>query len=67
MSYERKINDSIYNASNPYGFKLNINHPKIKAYYQRYKAWKGYGFNTPLTNEERFEFERYMLDKLQKI
>lgn len=30
-------NDSIFAASNKYGYKININHPKIKPLYERYK------------------------------
>lgn len=27
--------------ANPYGYRVNINHPSINPLYRRYKAWRG--------------------------
>ena len=58
------IDDStIYANPNPYGYKLNINHPLIRPHYERFKV----KCNTPiLSDAERFEFERLMIDALEK-
>lgn len=29
--------DTIYAKNNPYGYKINVNHPKIRPLYERYK------------------------------
>lgn len=56
-------NSSLYAKSNPYGYKLNINHALIKPHYERFKR----KCNTPiLSDEERFEFERIMFEWLRK-
>ena len=54
-------NKSIYNTDNKYGYKLNVNHPQIRILYERFKKWKGYASNLPLSDEQRFEFEAYIL------
>lgn len=54
---------SIYTVNNRYGYKLNINHPKIRNLYKRYCKWKGLSLNYPLTDEQRKEFEGYVLNK----
>ena len=58
------IDDStIYANPNPYGYKLNINHPLISPHYERFKV----KCNTPiLSDEQRFEFERLMIAALEK-
>lgn len=49
--------------NNPQGFKFNVNHPKINALYRRYKEWKGLPQSMPISNADRFEFEKYLLKK----
>ncbi|MCQ2388009.1 MAG: hypothetical protein MJ066_06180 [Clostridia bacterium] len=56
--------ESIYTVNNRYGYKLNLKHPKIRNLYERYKKWKGLTLNFPLTDKQRFEFESYLLKKL---
>ena len=58
------IDDStVYANPNPYGYKLNINHPLISPHYERFKR----KCNTPiLSDEERFEFERLMIAWFEK-
>ena len=52
--------------NNPYGYKLNLNHPKIRELYYRYKEWKNISTNCPLSDAERFEFERYVIENFEK-
>lgn len=58
------IDDStVYANPNPYGYKLNINHPLIRPHYERFKV----KCNTPiLSDAQRFEFERLMIAALEK-
>lgn len=60
MTYQQP-NEGIFNINNPYGYKLNVNHPKINDLYRRYKKWKGLPDSKPLSDEQRFEFEGYVL------
>lgn len=62
-NYYKDNNDvSIFNEDNDYGYKFNVNHPKINELYRRFKLWKGYSMNFPLTDEQRFEFENYLIN-----
>lgn len=56
---------SIFVEDNPYGYRININHPKILPLWQRYKKRKGIPINEPLSDNERFEFEDIILNKLK--
>lgn len=58
--------DSIYTDNNPYGYRINVNHPKVRNKYNRYKTWKGVPLSEPLSDEQRLEFEIYLLKKRQK-
>lgn len=51
---------------NPYGYRVNINHPLIRPLYERYKKWKKIPHGAALSDEERFEFEKYILEKIGK-
>lgn len=55
---------SIYCPMNPYGYRYNVNHPKINELYRRYLEWKHIDGRPP-TDAERREFERY-IDGLQR-
>jgi hypothetical protein len=55
---------SIYCPPNPYGYRYNVNHPQINELYRRYLVWKGI-VKRPPTDEERYEFEKY-IDQLIK-
>ena len=59
--YEVKKEISIFCSPNAYGYRLNVNHPKINELYRRYKRWKGLASDFPLSDSERFEFERYVM------
>ena len=61
-----EITASIFCKQNPYGYALNVNHPTINKYYLRYKASKGYDMQRPLSDEERKEFESYLIPKVTR-
>ena len=52
--------------NNPQGYKVNINHPAIRPFYERYKRWQGIPPNSPLSDAERFEFEKYYTGAVEK-
>lgn len=56
-------NKSIYAPSNKYGYKININHEKIKPLYERFKAKKK---ALILSDDERFEFEAIIFKMIEK-
>lgn len=59
-------NNSIYCPNNKYGYKYNINHPKINELYLRYKEWKNIPRDYPMSDNERFDFEKYLDELLEK-
>ena len=50
---------------NPWGYRVNINHPAVRPLYKRYKRWRHIPDWCPLSDEERQEFESYVLPKLK--
>lgn len=58
------INETVFANRNVYGYRYNINHPKVRELYQRYCNWKR--INRPMTDEERFDFEAYIFDLIEK-
>lgn len=48
---------------------LNLNNPKIRKLYDKFKQWKGISPNEPCSDKEREEFERYVLgdEKYDKL
>lgn len=56
---------SIYCAGNPWGYRYNINHPKIRELMQRYRVWKGIAMR-PMTDAERLDFENYLDGMVKK-
>ena len=56
-------NKSIYAPTNKYGYKININHEKIKPLYERLKAKKK---ALILSDDERFEFEAIIFKMIEK-
>lgn len=53
-------NDPIFMNANKYGYKVNINHPKIRPIYERYKRKIGCQI---LSDRERLEFEAFIIRK----
>lgn len=47
----------------PYTYRIDINLPKYRELYYRFKKWKGISKWCPLSDEERREFEDYVLKK----
>lgn len=56
------MNNSIFNNENKYGYKLNVNHEQLNKLYRRYKDYKGLSPTLPLTDEQRLEFEQYIMN-----
>ncbi|HIR02540.1 MAG TPA: hypothetical protein IAD34_00515 [Candidatus Scatovicinus merdipullorum] len=67
MKRKRQMeHNSIWALDNPYTYRVNINHPKIQPLFERYKQWKGVPIWCPLSDSERFEFERYIIRNIFK-
>ena len=47
---------------NPYGYRLDISDPDINRLYVRFKRWKRIPPWCPLSDDERREFEGYILN-----
>ena len=56
-------NDSIFAPPNKYGYQINIKHPKILPLYERYKRKVG---EIILSDRQRFEFEGYIFQMLER-
>lgn len=56
-------NNSIFAPPNKYGYKINIQHPKIRPLYERYKKKVG---EIILSDQQRFEFEGYIFQMLER-
>ena len=67
MKLNNTGNADIYLINNPYGFRLNINHPQINELYRRYKRWKGLTGHYPITDVQRREFEQYIFNSHKNI
>lgn len=59
----KKKDDSIILQPNKYGYQVNINHPKIRPLYERFKMKKN---AIILSNAERFEFEMIILNLIER-
>lgn len=59
--YTYPESDLIYiGIPNQYGYRYNINHPVVAVYYQRYKEKHHLHCCFPLSDKQRWEFERGM-------
>jgi len=56
-------NSSIYATENPYGYRININNPKIKPLYEKYK--RKYKIMIP-SDEERKRFEDMIFQLIER-
>ena len=65
--YNQSSVSSLYIQDNIYGYRMNIAHPMIQELYRRYKRWKKIPVWCPLSDEERREFENYVLPEVEKI
>lgn len=59
----KKKNDSIYAPPNKYGYKISINHPKIRPLYEAYKRRIG---EQILSDAQRFHFEMLILEMIRR-
>lgn len=57
------VNDTIYAPDNKYGYKININHPKIRPLYERYKEKLNASI---LSDRERYNFESIIFTMIQR-
>lgn len=55
--------DSIFCYNNPYGYKLRINHPEVRPFYEYYKRKIG---AIILSDKERLQFESMFLQMRNK-
>jgi hypothetical protein len=53
----------IYASENPYGYKLNVNHPKIRPLYERYKEKVGARI---LSDQQRQHFEMLIFEIIER-
>lgn len=56
-------NSSIYATGNPYGYRININNPKIKPLYEKYK--RKYKIMIP-SDKERKRFEDMIFQLIER-
>ncbi len=56
-------NDSIYAKTNKYGYKINVNHPKIQPLFERYKKHLG---EKILSDRQRLNFECLILQMIER-
>jgi hypothetical protein len=59
-------NDSIYAPVNSSGYKINVNHPKIKPLYEAYHKHIGHPLHIHLSHAQRMEFEMMVLRLIEK-
>lgn len=57
------VSDTIYAPDNKYGYKININHPKIRPLYERYKEKLN---AIILSDRERHNFESMIFTMIQR-
>lgn len=57
---------SLYTQGNPYGYRLNLRHPLVEKLYYRYKERMGISRSTPLSDEERLDFEERVIPWLER-
>ncbi|MBE6858316.1 MAG: hypothetical protein E7498_02630 [Ruminococcus sp.] len=55
--------EDIYTTNNPYGFRINVNHPRIRPLYQRYKEHIG---ERILSDNQRRHFELLIFELMER-
>lgn len=50
-----------------YGYKINISQKPYSELYERYKKYKKIPKHIPLSDDERAEFERYVLGEMKGV
>ena len=51
---------------NPWGYQVNVNHPQVRPFYERYKTQKGIPKSCPLSDSERRQFEAAFLAGIER-
>jgi hypothetical protein len=51
---------------NPYGYRVDISTPEVAELYARFKKWKNIPSWCPLSDNERLEFESYILRQIEE-
>ena len=59
-------NPSIFNENNKHGYRININHPRIRPLYEEYHKHIGVPHTVHLTHSQRLRFEAIILKMLEK-
>ena len=54
-------------TSNKNGYRININQKPYSELYERYKKYKNIPKHIPLSDDERLEFERYVLGEMKGV
>ena len=49
------------------GYRINISQKPYSELYERYKKYKNIPKNIPLSDDERAEFERYVLGEMKGV
>ena len=58
--------ESIFAKPNKYGYKINVNHPKITPLYEAYHRHIGHPLHIHLSHAQRMEFEMMVLKLIEK-
>ena len=61
-----KTDGSIFTTNNPYGYKININHPAIYPLFVAYHKKIGVPLHIHMTSEQRLNFEAAVIKLLEK-
>lgn len=56
---------SIWAGVNEYGYRFNLNHPRVKQLYVQYQREHSLDINIPMTDAQRLAFERGLLEKIR--
>lgn len=56
-------NETIYAKENSFGYKINVNHPKIRPLYERYKEKVGARI---LSDQQRRNFEMLIFEMIER-
>lgn len=63
---KRRLSENIILRNNKYGYRANINTPKINKLYQNYRKHKGLPIWCPLSDAERIQFDAIFIWWLHK-
>jgi len=64
LAAEKHFKDnSIFAPNNKYGYKININHPRIRPLYERFKDKAG---EQILSDKQRVDFEMIILKMIER-